>query len=80
MAAQDHGLEINTSHLVIQSQSKCSVKDMERMSAIITQKLNLGNLKNCNYLDLLKVYMDIFRYIAVQFKIEGLLNRMLQVY
>ncbi|EFA13016.1 cyclin G [Tribolium castaneum] len=78
LAAQNHGFKINTSHLVLLSQSKCSVKDMERMSAIITEKLNLGSLTNCNHLDQLQVFMDIFKYIAVQFKIQGLLNRMLQ--
>ncbi|RZC40022.1 cyclin-G2 [Asbolus verrucosus] len=78
VAAANHGFKINTSQLVMLSQSKCSVKDMERMSTIITQKLNLENLNDCNPLDLFKIYMDIFKYIAVQFKTEALLNRMLQ--
>jgi hypothetical protein len=79
VAAADHSFKINTSHLVMLSQSKCSVKDMERMSTIITQKLNLKNGNCCTALDLLKVYIDIFRFIAMQFKSEVLLNRMLQV-
>ncbi|KAJ3639644.1 hypothetical protein Zmor_002989 [Zophobas morio] len=78
IAVLDHGREIDTSQLVALAQSKGSVKDMERMSTIITQKLNLGKKNFCNALDLLQIYMNIFRYIAVQFRIESLLNRMLQ--
>lgn len=80
VAAASHGCEINTSHLVVLSQSKCSVKDVERMSTIITKKLNLGKSANDNRnpFDLLTIYMDIFQQIAKYYKCEGLLGRMLQ--
>lgn len=80
IAAEVQGFNINASQLVMLSQSGCSVSDMKRMSRIIMQKLNPISDSPSNILNMLQIYMDFFRAIAVQLKIEVLLDRMLKVF
>lgn len=75
VASNLHHYNIDPKILVSISQSKCSVKDMDRMSEIIKQKLDLGNGKVLtNVLDYLNQFLDLLETVAHQFHIKSVSN------
>lgn len=92
LAAKKNNFNINTSQLINISQSKCSVKDMHRMSDIVLNKLNLKDHETniTTSYDFMKIYFDILEYLSDQWnddtifkktilQKENLLNRLITI-
>ncbi|KAF5294822.1 hypothetical protein FQA39_LY00306 [Lamprigera yunnana] len=72
IACQIHHYKIDPKILVTVSQSKCSIKDMERMSEIVKKKLDLGKEKPVTAYDYLNHFLDLLQSVACQFGIKSL--------
>ncbi|KAF2893291.1 hypothetical protein ILUMI_12879 [Ignelater luminosus] len=79
VAAEVHQCNIDPKNLVFISQSKCSVKDMERMSEIIRKKLDLGPGKQLmSVFNYLNHFQGLLESVAAQFKTKGLFETILK--
>lgn len=79
VASRRHQYNLDPKILVSLSQSKCSVKDMERMSEIVQKKLDLGNGKPLiNVYDYLNQFLDLLQAVARQFHIKSLFDLVLK--
>jgi len=79
IAADIYQCNIDPKSLVTISQSKCSVKDMERMTEIIRKKLDLGADKPLmSVLSYLTHFRGLLESVAAQFRIKSLFDMMLK--
>jgi len=79
VAAGIHQCNIDPKSLVSVSQSKCSVKDMQRMSEIVQKKLDLGTGKQLvNVFNYLNHFLGLLESVAMQFGIKSLFDIVLK--
>lgn len=79
IASRIHQYNIDPKILVNVSQSRCSVKDMERMMEIVRKKLELGTGKPLvTVLDYLNQFLDLLQSVARQFGIKSLLDMVIK--
>lgn len=80
LAASKFGFELDAGKLIMLSESKFSVKDMDRLSGIIKQKLNLGQVQDYTTAsDCLQVFMEIFQFVAYCLDDRRFLSKILEV-
>lgn len=67
LSASMEKIDVNPQKLVTISQSKCSVKDLQRMCDIIKKKLGVDNNERpITVLDYLNMFMKIIDSVAVE--------------
>lgn len=80
LGAEIHKCKINVYNLVTISQSKCSIKDVKRMSDIIRKKLDLdAGEQPITVFNYLNVILRVMEGAASQINTKSLCNKMLQV-
>lgn len=73
ISAAIQNIEINSSKLVTISQSKCSVKDLQRMSDIVQKKLGIECSDHpLTVLDYMNLFLKVFDSVAAEIQIRPL--------